>query len=36
MNNSILMAMIDTFKYLLDTMRCVCFTVEFSCDNVFK
>jgi hypothetical protein len=36
MNNSILMTMIDTFQDLLDTMRCICFTVEFSCNNVFK
>jgi hypothetical protein len=36
MNNSILMTMIDTFQDLLDTMRCICFAVEFSCNNVFK
>jgi hypothetical protein len=36
MNNSILMTMIDTFQDLLDTMRCICFTVEFPRNNVFK
>lgn len=36
MNNSILMTMIDTFQYLLNTMRRVRFAVEFSCNNVFE
>ena len=35
-DNSILMAMIDTLQDLLDAMRCVRFTVELPSDDIFE
>lgn len=36
MNNSSLVAVVDTFKNLLYTMRGVSFAIKFSSDDVFE